>query len=172
MEQHNKEQQTLEVLESVAPPLDLDNLPESKLQGTKNLTEAQQRFAVLYSTRAWHKMTIKRMAQIVGFSERNAYKCIKNKDFRNYCEEILDQQNKDFISIVYKELQDIIVHGREKNKLDAIKVWLSMYGKLDNKKIEIVHSSKHETDAEREARLSRLERELLEDSDGIYRPEE
>lgn len=137
--------------------IDLENLPAPRTRGQRNLTEKQRKFAVLWASRAWHGMSMTEMCKLAGFSLTAGYIAKKKPEFHSYVEDILDRQNRDFMSQVYKELQNIIKNSRsEKNKLDAIKIWLQMNDKLTHKH-EIEVSQKPEP-----PKLEELEREVLE----------
>lgn len=147
--------------------IDLENLPEPKSKGTKNLTEKQRRLALLQATAAYHKMTFKEQCELVGFSRVAGYKAVAKQEFQEYVEEILDAQNRQFMGVVFSRLQDIIQNSRsEKNALEGIKIYLQMTGKLQEVK-EVTHTVKHEVPSheERERRIIELEQELLDIGD-------
>lgn len=142
--------------------IDLENTPEPMTKGTRKLTDAQRRLALLQATAPFHKMTFIEQCTLAGFSRAAGYKALKNKSFQLYIEEILDAQNRQFMSTVYAKLQGIITTSRsEKVQLDAIKVYLTMTGKLTEFK-EVSHKVQMEAQEVRAKRLDELEAEILE----------
>ncbi|TMN23161.1 phBC6A51 family helix-turn-helix protein [Lentibacillus cibarius] len=132
----------------------------------RKLTDNQKRFAVLIASKPFHKMTQGQMAELVGISQVTASKYAHDPRIVEYAELVADKQLKKFTSTVYKELQDIIVNSKsEKNKIDAMKLFFQITGKLEESK-NITHKIEQqdapETQRERERRIVEMEKELLD----------
>jgi len=151
---------------------DLENLPDTTIE-TRNLSEKQKRLAVLYASRAFHELTFPQQMEIANISYGYGYQTLKLPEFKRYVEQIQDEQMKGFLGNVYHELQDLIKNSKsEKVRLDSIKVFLQMAGKMDTNST-ITHISKKETPTLDiiEAEVVELEQEMLEDIE-YYLPEE
>ncbi|WP_195536191.1 phBC6A51 family helix-turn-helix protein [Bacillus paralicheniformis] len=147
--------------------LDLETTPEPKTKGTRRLTHEQRKLALLQATEPFHKMTFSEQCEMAGFSRQAGYNALKNENFQEYVEEILDTRNRQFMSTVYARLQDIIENSRsEKNVLDGIKVYLTMTGKYKETS-EVTHKIDQtpESQSERERRIIEMEKELLGEPD-------
>ncbi|MDM5229345.1 phBC6A51 family helix-turn-helix protein [Cytobacillus sp. NJ13] len=143
--------------------IDLQNLPEPKTNNTRKLTHNQRKLALLQATAPYHNMSFTEQCDLVGISRTAGYKIIKKQNFQEYVEELLEFQNRQFMGTVFKTLEDLILKSRsEKIKLDAVKVYLTMTGKLSESKT-VTHEIKQlESQEERERRIIEMEHELLE----------
>ncbi len=141
-------------------------IPEPKSRETMSLSLKERHFAVLWVTQPYHKKSINEMCNEAGFNRQYGYKVRQKPAFKKYCDELLDEFTYEFLPTVYKELHNMIVHGRsEKNRLDAIKVALTMAGKLTERQ-HITHSVDEEVfDVEEVKKRLEEERQTIIDID-------
>jgi Helix-turn-helix of insertion element transposase len=162
-----EEMQELLLVTHGGKEIDLKHLPEPQSKGTKGLPDTHRKLALLQATLPYHKLTFKEQCDLVGFSRQSGYKALQKKEFQEYVEEILDQQNRQFMGTVFSKLQGIIENSRsERMQLEGIKIYLQLTGKLQEVK-EVTHTVKHElpTQEERERVIIEMEKELLEVDD-------